>query len=106
MGNLLKGVSSESEKVVARWPERNNSFEAQSLNPSPVLSSDSCSLGMANAPSAITGVSFSSSRRLVLLNSLLSMRGFMRFAPGTHSPLECDSPVSRRLQLSVQESEG
>ena len=99
MGNLLKGVSSESEKVVAIWPERNKSPEAQSLNLSPVLSRGPCRPGMANAPSAITGVSFSSSRRLMLMNLFLSMRVVIRVAPGAQRPFECDSPAFGRLQL-------
>ena len=39
--------------------------EAQSLKCRPSISSESCSLGIANAPSAIRGTSFRSSRRLM-----------------------------------------
>src|SRR5882762_3937110 len=68
MGNFSKGVSSESAKVEARCPGRKSLAEAQSLNPSPALSSGVRSLGMANAPRAATGASLSSSRRFIFLN--------------------------------------
>src|SRR2546428_8201689 len=72
-----KGVSSESSKVRAKWPERKSRAEAQSLKASPVLSSGICSFGMAKAPSASTGLSLSSSRRFMRLNCLLSVRKFI-----------------------------
>src|SRR5271169_1094260 len=72
MGNFSKGVTSESSKVVARCPVRNMRAEAQSLNPSPFLSSQSCTVGTANAPSAITGVTLSNSRRLIWRNLFCS----------------------------------
>src|SRR5208283_4507092 len=74
MGNLSKGVSSDSSNVGAKWPERKSRAEAQSLKPSPPLSSGVCSCGMAKAPSASTGVSFNNSRRLMALNLRLSVR--------------------------------
>src|SRR5215831_1262033 len=77
MGNLSKGVTSESVNVDARCPDRNSLAEAQSLKPSPALSRGPCSLGIANAPSAITGVSLSNSPRVTDLNSRPSIRGFI-----------------------------
>src|SRR5215471_12783469 len=68
MGNLSKGVRSESRKIGAKWPERNSVAEAQSLKPSPALRSGFWSCGIAKAPRASTGVSFSNSRRLRALN--------------------------------------
>src|ERR1700730_7540418 len=102
MGNLLKGVSSESINVGARWPERKSFAEAQSLNPSPVLRSGFCSFGMANAPSATTGANFSNSRRLMLLNFRLSIWAFMDFAPPEQNltQRECDSQTPERLHTS------
>src|SRR5436309_15119102 len=85
MGNLLKGVSSESAKVGARWPERKSFEEAQSLKPSPVLRRGFCNFGIANAPSATTGASFSNSRRLMLLNLRLSTSEFIRLLSEEHS---------------------
>src|SRR5437660_6448243 len=80
MGNLLKGVSSESANVDARWPERKSPAEAQSLKPSPALRSGIRSFGTANAPRATTGASFNNSRRLMLLNLRLSIRKLMNVA--------------------------
>src|SRR5438034_3043327 len=68
MGNFSGGVRSESAKVVARCPERNSRAEAQSLKPRPCFNGGFRKLGMANAPSAIIGVSLSSSRRFTCLN--------------------------------------
>src|SRR5215469_2634227 len=68
MGNLSKGVSSESANVGARWVERNMPFAAQSLKPRPALSNGFRSAGTAKAPTAATGASFNSSRRVRLLN--------------------------------------
>src|SRR6266849_8184070 len=81
MGNLLKGVSSESANVDARWPERKSLAEAQSLKPRPALRSGIRSFGTANAPSATTGASFNNSRRLLLLNLRLSVRELINVAP-------------------------
>ena len=77
MGNLAKGVRSESANVGAKWPERNNRADVQSLKPRPALRSGFCSCGMAKAPSTTTGVSFNNSRRLMVLNLRLSVRGFI-----------------------------
>src|SRR5579864_423246 len=77
MGNLAKGVRSESANVGAKWPERNNLADAKSLKPRPALRSGFCSRGMAKAPSTTTGVSFNNSRRLMDLNLRLSVRGFI-----------------------------
>src|SRR5579864_2216365 len=77
MGNLAKGVRSESANVGAKWPERNNLADAQSLKPRPALRSGFCSRGMAKAPSTTTGVSFNNSRRLMDLNLRLSVCGFI-----------------------------
>src|SRR5579863_513269 len=77
MGNLAKGVRSESANVGAKWPERNNRADAQSLKPRPALRSGFCSCGMAKAPSTTAGVSFNNSRRLMVLNLRLSVRGFI-----------------------------
>src|SRR5207245_90095 len=52
--------------------------DAQSLKASPVLSSGFWSFGMAKAPSASTGLSFSSSRRFIRLNCRLSVRKFIQ----------------------------
>src|SRR5206468_5764274 len=68
-----KGATSASANVGARWPRRKRTPEAQSLNPRPALSNGVCSGGIANAPSATTGVSFSNSRRLIFLNFLRLM---------------------------------
>src|SRR5208337_829398 len=73
MGNLLNGATSESANVGARWPVRNIFADAQSLNPRPARNSDFWNGGMAKAPSARTGVSFSNSRRLMRLNLRLSV---------------------------------
>src|SRR5580704_2745186 len=78
MGNLLNGVSSESENVGARWPLRNSLADAQSLKPSPAFNNGACSLGIANAPSATSGVSFSSSRRFMARNLRLSVCEFIQ----------------------------
>src|SRR5262249_31355574 len=78
MGNLSKGVRSESGRVGARCAERESFAEAQSLNPSPALRSAACSLGMVNAPRATTGVSFNNSRRLRALNLRTSVREGIR----------------------------
>src|SRR5215472_11033437 len=91
IGNLSKGVSSESANVVARWPSRKSLSEAQSLKPRPILSSGLRSAGIAKAPKATTGVSFSNWRRFIRLNFFSSMndhpgecgsflRAFMGFA--------------------------
>src|SRR5580704_7778408 len=77
MGNLAKGVRSESANVGAKWPERNNLADAQSLKPRPALRSGFCSRGMAKAPSTTAGVSFNNSRRLIVLNLRLSVCGFI-----------------------------
>src|SRR6266481_3327481 len=77
MGNLSKGVRSESAKVGARWLVRKSLAEAQSLMPRPALSSGSCKFGMANAPSARTGVSFNNSRRVTVANLRVSVRRLM-----------------------------
>src|SRR5579864_5212846 len=77
MGNLAKGVRSESANVGAKWPDRNNLADAQSLKPRPALRSGFCICGMANAPSTTAGVSFNNSRRLMVLNLRLSVRGFI-----------------------------
>src|SRR5580700_179822 len=77
MGKLAKGVRSESANVGAKWPERNNLADAQSLKPRPALRSGFCSRGMAKAPSTTAGVSFNNSRRLMVLNLRLSVRGFI-----------------------------
>ena len=51
------------------WQASNHSPNTTtSLNASPVLSSGSCTLGIAKPPHATTGVSLSNSRRLMLLN--------------------------------------
>src|SRR5713226_10316396 len=68
MGNFSGGVRSESAQVVARCPERNSRAEAQSLKPRPCFNSGFRKPGVANAPSAIIGVSLSSSRRFTCLN--------------------------------------
>src|SRR5260370_22052486 len=81
MGNLLKGVSSESANVDAKWPERKSVAEAQSLKPSPAFRSGIRSFGIANAPSATTGASFNNSRRLMLLNLRLSIRELINGVP-------------------------
>src|SRR5438445_9868580 len=81
MGNFLKGVSSESANVDAKWPERKSLAEAQSLKSSPALRSGVRSFGIANAPRATTGVSFNHSRRLRLLNLRLSIRELINGAP-------------------------
>src|SRR5579864_6390681 len=77
MGNLAKGVRSESANVGAQWPERNNLADAQSLKPRPASRSGFCSRGMAKAPSTTAGMSFNNSRRLMVLNLRLSVRGFI-----------------------------
>src|SRR5947209_19496268 len=81
MGNLLKGVSSESANVDARWPERKSLAEDQSLKPSPALRSGIRSSGTAKAPNATTGASLNNSRRLMLLNLRLSVRELINGAP-------------------------
>src|ERR1700675_2297203 len=68
MGNRSNGVRSESLKVVARCPGRNNFPEVQSLNARPCLRRGSRRLGIAKAPKAKTGATFSSSRRFIFLN--------------------------------------
>src|SRR5215468_3686436 len=73
MGNFSKGVSSDSENSAARCPGRKSLAEVLSLKASPALSSGVRSFGIANAPKAITGVSLSSSRRLIRLNLLSSI---------------------------------
>src|SRR5579863_9077223 len=98
MGNLAKGVRSESANVGAKWPERNNLADAQSLKPRPALRSGFCSRGMAKAPSTTAGVSFNNSRRLMVLNLRLSFRGFI----GVHSlqvtkEPKSDSGISKKL---------
>src|SRR6266568_5532810 len=103
MGNLLKGVSSESANVVARCPERKSLAEAQSLNPSPALRSGFCSCGMANAPNATTGASFSNSRRFMLLNLRLSTREAMEAAPAQNViQQEYDSRTPERLHKPLR----
>src|ERR1700733_13463901 len=77
VGNLSKGVTSESAKVGATCPDRKSLADIQSLKPRPALSSGVCSRGIANAPSAITGVSFSNSRRVRDLNLRPSIREFI-----------------------------
>src|ERR1700688_4676698 len=77
MGNLAKGVRSESANVGAEWPERNNRADDQSLKPRPALRSGFCSRGMAKTPSTTAGVSFNNSRRLMVLNLRLSVRAFI-----------------------------
>ncbi len=74
---LIERVSSESANVGAKWPERKSLAEAQSLKPRPPLRSGFCNCGMAKAPSAITGVSFNNSRRLMVLNLRLSVREYI-----------------------------
>src|SRR6516225_7663890 len=81
MGNFAKGATSESENVVAWWPGRNNLPETQSLKPKPAFSRGSWNLGRANAPSATSGVSFSNSRRFMLLNLRSSIREFVTLCP-------------------------
>ena len=56
-------MRSASAKVGAGCPGRNRRAEAQSLNPNPFFSKTCCTLGMANIPSAMTGATFSNSRR-------------------------------------------
>src|SRR5438132_1318392 len=73
MGNLSKGVRSAVANVGARWRDRKSLAEAQSLKARPVLSRGACNFGMAKAPRATIGVSFKSSRRLMLLNLRLSI---------------------------------
>src|ERR1700690_1685059 len=82
MGNFSKGVNCESSKVVARCPRRKSVAEAQSLKPRPAFHSGVCSAGIANAPSATTGVRFRSSRRLMLLNFRLLIRESMNLSQG------------------------
>jgi hypothetical protein len=69
-GKLLEGrhfrVRQKSEPDVHRTEEC--APRAQSLNPRPFLSNDSCRLGMANAPSSRTGATFNNSRRDVWAN--------------------------------------
>src|SRR5579863_580667 len=77
MGNLAKGVRSESANVGAKWPERNSLADAQSLKPRPALRSGFCSRGMTKAPSTTAGVSFNNSRRLMVLNLRLSVCVFI-----------------------------
>src|SRR5208282_5699220 len=100
MGNLSKGVSSDSSNVGAKWPERKSRAEAQSLKPSPPLSSGVCSCGMAKAPSATTGVSFNNSRRLMVLNLRLSVRECISRSPCKRQETEiiCDLRISKKLQ--------
>src|SRR2546426_2590538 len=81
MGNFSKGVRSESVNVGAKWPERNNLVDAQSLKRRPPLRSGFCSCGMAKAPSTATGVSFNNPRRLMVLNWQLSIREFIKCVP-------------------------
>src|SRR5215471_1304298 len=83
MGNLSKGVRSESRKIGAKWPERNSLAEAQSLKPSPALRSGFWSRGIAKAPNASTGVSFSNSRRFRALNLRGSVREDIALRCGT-----------------------
>src|SRR5204862_6075767 len=78
IGNFSKGVTSDSENVGARWPLRKSLAEAQSLKPRAALSNGACSLGIANAPRATTGVSFSNSRRVTLLHLRASIRELIR----------------------------
>src|SRR5580704_11703937 len=102
MGNLSKGVNSESANVGAGCPGRNNLPEAQSLKARPFLRSGSRSDGIANAPSAITGATFNNSRRLIFLNFRSSIRktphrdGSCRSAPSRQ--LLCDSQDKAKLQ--------
>src|SRR5713226_4363900 len=77
MGNFSKGVRSMSANVGAKWPERNSLADIQSLTARPPLRSGFCSGGTAKAPSTTTGVSFNNSRRLIVLNLRLSVRGFI-----------------------------
>src|SRR6266404_3751391 len=87
MGNLSNGVRSESTNVGARCPVRKSPAETQSLKPSPALSSGSCNLGTANAPSANTGVSFSNSRRVTRWNLRSSVRELIAvYPPGIFGP--------------------
>src|SRR5277367_5519993 len=81
MGNLSKGVSSESSKVGARCPPRNSLAYAQSLNLSPASSNGVRNLGMAKAPNATSGVNFSSSRRFMARNLRLSVCKLIRYTP-------------------------
>src|SRR5438445_13217385 len=75
--NLLKGVRADSGKVGARWPVRKSLAEAQSLKASPDFNRGFCNFGMAKAPSASTGVSFSNSRRFIALNLRSSVADFI-----------------------------
>src|SRR5882724_12232610 len=77
MGNFSKEVRSASANVGAKRPERNSLADIQSLKARPPLRSGFCSGGMAKAPSTTTGVSFNNSRRLIVLNLRLSVRGFI-----------------------------
>src|SRR5215469_18766108 len=102
MGNLLNGVSSASENVGAKCRPRKIAAETQSLKPSPALSKGVCHLGTANAPSAITGVSFSNSRRFMRLNLSLSVfkaikAAFARGFPGPKMRFRRGQKVSERL---------
>src|SRR5215469_714915 len=98
MGNFANGVRSESENVVAKCPERNITLEAQSLNPSPARSNGFWTAGMANAPNATTGVSFSSSRRFMLLNLRSSTPGDIEHSERTKFETEFDLSVIRKSE--------
>jgi DMSO/TMAO reductase YedYZ molybdopterin-dependent catalytic subunit len=58
----LPKLRQNTRHVGARCAERHSFAEAQSMEPSPTLRSGACTRGMANAPRAATGVSFSNSR--------------------------------------------
>src|SRR5260370_718635 len=103
MGNLLKGVSSESANVDAKWPERKSVAEAQSLKPSPAFRSGIRSFGIANAPSATTGASFNNSRRLMLLNLRLSIRELIN---GDPRRIRYDADEIRRVAKGCRLSTG
>src|SRR5579862_3721212 len=98
MGNFSKGVRSVSANVGAKCPERNSVADAQSLKPRPALRSGLWSRGMAKAPSASTGVSFNNSRRLMVLNLRLSVRGFISAFLAGDTTTTSDSRVGKRLQ--------
>src|SRR5258708_18253107 len=103
MKNFSKGVSSELANVGAKWPERKSLAEAQSLKPSPVFRRFCCTFGIAKAPRASTGVSFSNSRRLILLNFRLSVFELIDF-PHRSVTSRWDSPLDKKLRVNERDN--